>query len=428
MEGDGLAIWLLSLALILMNALFVAAEYGLVGARRARIEAKARHGNRAAKALIAAYDDLASNVAGIQIAITMLGIGLGAITEPVVTAWISGLIGAYVGGGVSVLLSLVIVTYAVVVLGELVPKYVTLRHPEGVALALVRPLAFVVTGLRPLVWLVKRSGAIAVRPFGIKVDDAVSEAVTREDLALLLRAGAAEGLEEEHARVLAKALRFDKLDAADIMVHRLDIRWLDAATPRHELLTELGKIPHSRIPVCRGDIDDVIGILYLQDVVKHWHDETVSLDQLLRPVEAVPENLSLNRVVNRMRDAKTQILLVLDEYGGTSGLITLEDVIEEVFGEMEDQLESERPPIERMSSHRISARAEVRFDELVEFLGVELSEPPSTDTLATLVVNSLGRVPRLGDTVMTAVGRLRVENMARRRITRVSLTHERGAP
>jgi CBS domain containing-hemolysin-like protein len=165
----------------------------------------------------------------------------------------------------------------------------------------------------------------------------------------------------------------------------------------------------------------MIGVVYLHDIVKHLADEPFSLEKIARPVVAVPENLTMARILELMRVEKTQMLIVSDEYGGTSGLITLEDVVEEVFGELEDSLESERKPIEQYPSGRISARSDVRIDELATFLGLSVDLEDNTDTLATIVINALGRVPRTGDSVQTEFGLMRVENMARRRITRISL-------
>jgi CBS domain containing-hemolysin-like protein len=416
-----LSLWI-SLALVASNAFFVAAEYGLIGARRSRIESLARQGNRAARALMEALADLSRYVAGIQIAITMCGIGIGAVTEPIVTELLVDLAGDTVNRAVSVVISVVLVTFVLVVVGELVPKYVTLQFSERVALLVIRPLKAFVFALTPLVWLVQRSGALILRPFGIKVEPGSQETVGKDELMLLVKAGGAEGLLDEfHAQLVARALKFDVLDAADIMVHRLDVRWLDIGTPREEVFGRLAEIQHSRVPVCRGEIDEVAGVLYLHDLVRFWNRPEFSLEAILRPVEAIPESLKISRIIERMREAKTQILIVRDEYGGVSGLVTLEDVIEEVFGEIEDQLESERPSIERVSARRISARADVRYDELLEFLGIEPQGPANTDTLAQVMIHQLDRMPRLADAVDIEIGRLRVENMARRRITRVAL-------
>lgn len=416
---------------VLGNAFFVAAEYGILGSRRGRVETMAKRGNRSAKVLLSSLDDVRTYVAGAQLAITMFGIGIGMVTEPVVGKYIERWIGGVVGKGVSVGISLVTVALFLTVVGELVPKYLAISSKERIALVLIQPLRLFVTLLGPLVWVVQKAGSGILRLLGVRVDR-VDSAITREDLMLMVRSGSDDGvLAEEHAMVVAKALRFDRLDAADIMVHRLDIKWIDIKTPRHELMRKLGKIPHSRIPVCRGNIDDVIGILYIQDVVKHWGTMEFDIGQTLKPVEMIPENLTLNRIIERMRESKSQILIVMDEYGGTSGLITLEDVVEEVFGDLDDKLEGERPNIDRSSAHRISCRAEVRYDELLTFLNSDPVEGEvPTDTLATILVDKLQRVPKLGDSVELPIGTLIVENMARRRITRVTvhLAEKHDAP
>ena len=221
--------------------------------------------------------------------------------------------------------------------------------------------------------------------------------------------------------MISRALRLDTLDSSDVMIHRMDIKWIDISIPKDQLFSTLSKIPYSRIPVCMKDIDQVVGILFIQDLFKYWQDPNFELKKILRPIEVVPENLPLSRVIKRMQEAKTEMLIVLDEYGGTSGLLTLEDIVEEIFGEIEDQLESDRSPIEITSPKHLSMKANVRFDELVSFLGLENDIIAQTDTLANLIIASIDHVPHLGDSVITPIGTLTVENMARNRITRVNL-------
>lgn len=421
MDADTSWRLLASVLLVFGNSVAVAAEYGLVGARRSRIESLAKSGNSNAKVLLQSLNSLSRYIAGIQIAISMFGIGLGSITEPLVSNWIAQWIGATVGKGISIAISFVFVTFVFVVVGELVPKYITLRFAERIALALARPLRFAIGFLSPLVWLVERTGSIILRAFGISMESMKHEALSKDELRLLVKEGSLGGaLEEQHAMVVSKALRIDDLDAGDIMVHRLDVKWLDLDTPQDKLFATIASLHHTRIPVCRGDIDEVVGILYMQDVLRTVGKSDLNIEALLRPVEAIPENLPLSRIINRMRESRSQILIVRDEYGGTSGIVTLEDVVEEVFGELEDQLESERPPIERASPQRLSARADVRYDEVLEFLNQETSGA-STETLATLIVERIGKVPRPGDAIELPIGTARVENMARRRITRVSI-------
>lgn len=425
MEGDSRVTLVVSLLLLLGSAFFVAAEYGMIGSRRTKIEALANKGNRRAKVLLQAYGQMSMYVAGIQNGITLCGIALGAVTEPALTKLISQPL-AFLPGSVVRFLSIVMVAFPLVALGELVPKYVSLKHPERMALATIGPLRFIITILYPLVWLTRKVGELVLRPFGIHIDQETEDAVSREEFALMVQASHEEGhFDESQANVISKALKFDKLDTADVMIHRLDIKWLDKDIARDDLSEALRKIPHSRFPVCDGDIDEVLGIIYLQDIMRVWSTPDFNLQKVLRPAVFVPENLTLDKVIQRMRDEKTQILIVRDEYGGTAGLLTLEDVVEEVFGELEDSLEVERPQIERVNATRITARAEVRYDELLEFIGIEPTETGyTTETLAEIIVNELQHVPRLGDSVELPIGVLRVENMARSRMTRVTITQK----
>jgi CBS domain containing-hemolysin-like protein len=422
MESDSSTTVLLSVILLLGHVFFVAAEYGLVGSRRSKVEALARKGNKNAQRVLKALDDMSASIAATQIGITMIGIGIGALTEPFLSAIILEAFAALPEQVASVL-AIVLVTYPLVVIGELTPKYVSLRYAERVALFVIGPLRVIVPVLKPLTWLFQRTTMLILRPFGIGPGTHGRQGLSREEFAVLVQTGQSEGeFEEGQAQFLTKTLRFDTLDAEDVMIHRLDIRWLDVHTPQGEIPGLVAKIRHSRIPVCDGDIDEVLGIVYVSDILAHWDSADFSLDRLMREPEFVPETLTLDRIVAHMREMKTQIVIVRDEYGGTSGLVTLEDVVEEIIGDMEDRLESERPTIEQTNELRVTARADVRYDELLSFLKLDLNdEGHSTETLASLVIEGVGRMPRLGDSVRLPIGTLKVENMARHRITRLSV-------
>ncbi len=374
-----------------------------------------------AKALSKELEDVSPYVAGSQIGVTMIGIGVGSVTEPFVTESLVELFGHSVPRAISFTISFLVVTFILVVVGELLPKYLVLNSPERVALVTFRPLKFIITILRPLIWLVQGAARLLLRLCGVKKGPD-SGSVAKEELMMLVQTGGAEGtLDKMHAEMVTRALKLDVLDARDIMVHRLDVKWLDLSLTKDELLEKIAAIPFTRLPVCRGDIDDMVGVAYLHDIVKNLHRSDFKLESLMRPLVAIPENLTMEKIVATMRDQKTQILVVMDEYGGTSGLITLEDVVEEIFGELEDRLESERPHIEVFANGRVSARSDVRLDEIIDFLHLPIESGENTDTLAQIIVDTLERVPRPGDSVETDLGKMRVENMARRRVTRVSI-------
>jgi len=412
---------LASIVLIFASAFFVAAEYSLVGSRKGRVEAMVRRGRKNAKGLAKALEDISPYVAATQIGITMLGIAIGAFTEPYVTNLLSSGLHRLDDRAVRAI-SYFIVVFVLLVVGELCPKYLALRHADRVALFMYRPLVVIVAILRPLIWLAQSTAGLLLRPFKVDTHQNGKDSIPKEELLMLVQSGGASGIIDKlQADMVSRALRLDVLDAKDIMIHRLDIKWLDASISKRDLLVRLKDIPYSRMPVCRGDIDDMVGVAYLHDIVKHLEDDAFSITSIARPVVAVPENLTMAKILEMMRVEKTQMLIVSDEYGGTSGLVTLEDVVEEVFGDLEDRLESDRRPIEEHPNGRVSARASVRIDELVTTLDLNLDLGENTDTLATIVVNALGRVPRTGDSVKTELGVMRVENMARRRITRVSV-------
>lgn len=422
MEGSPLGVLVVSFLLVLGTAFFVCAEYAIVASRRSRVEALSKQGNRGAKSALKTMEKGSQLIAVSQIGISMLGIGLGSVTEPFLTRWLSSLMGTAVPRALSVALSLIVITFFLVVIGELTPKYYTMRRAERMLLATHRVMYFLSRVARPLIWLMQRSTAVILKPLGIDIDAKTQDSIAKEELIVLVREGTEEGtLDRPHAELVARALKIDQLMAKDIMVHRLDIKWLDVSLSTDELMEKLKTIPYGRIPVCNGDIDEVLGVAYLHDVVKNMSRPDFALEQILRPAISIPENLAIDRIVARMRETKTQILIVADEYGGTSGLITLEDVVEEVFGELEDRLEVERPPVDKMRAGRISARADVRLDELLGNLGLDMDLDGSTRTLAQVLVDDLKRMPRPGDSVETPLGTMRVENMARRRITRVSL-------
>ena len=319
-------------------------------------------------------------------------------------------------------MSLFVVVFSLLVIGELCPKYVALRFPERISLFYYRPLAVFILVLRPLIILARWMAEAILRLFGIRLEHGEGESIPKEELLMLVQAGGTEGvLDQAHAELVTRALRLDILAARDIMIHRVDIHWLDSRLDRQGVLEAAANFPHTRIPVCRGDIDEIVGIVYLQDILRALLKPSFSIEALVRPAVLIPENLTMERIVATMREQKTQLLIVMDEYGGTSGLVTLEDVVEEVFGELEDRLESERPALEEVANGRISARADLRLDEVVSRLHLDLDVQDRTETLAQLVVDTLERVPRTGDVVTTDLGTIRVENMARRRITRVNL-------
>jgi CBS domain containing-hemolysin-like protein len=421
---------LIVLALVLVNAFFVAGEYALVRVRRTRMEALAATGSATAKVVLHALDHLPRYVAGIQVGITLAGLASGRFGEPALaealeplftTLFPPALVGP-VSQTIATALTLLIITYLLVVVGELVPKSVTLQFPERVALLLARPMRLVVVAFSPLIWTMNGFGSAVLRLLRLPPAAEGSEAPSVEELKLLIvqshKAGVLEDIER---RLTQRAFQLADLRVGDVMIPRPDIIAFDVATPIDEVATRVARTIHTRFPVYEGTLDQVVGILHLQDLFKRLRlgDGTSDVRSLLRPALVVPESLRMEGLLEQFRRHHTQIAIAVDEHGATAGLVTLEDVVEEVFGEFQDALEAEQPDIQPMPDGRILVRGEVRVDRVQEELGWALGDTEA-ETVAGYVMERLARVARVGDVVETPGGTIRVENMARHRITQVA--------
>lgn len=417
----------LALLFLLANAYFVVAEYSLVSSRPGKLESEANAKVPFAASALGAVKNLNRYVALVQICITALGIAVGSFIEPWLSSKLAAVFPPGTPEGLLSVVSIIIAAYPLVVIGELLPKYYALSNPEARARATIGPLRLFEVLLRPLTWLFQAGGQGLVKLLRLKTEEGPT--ISADEIFFMVRSGRGEGgIEDTQATLLTKTLKLDKLDAEDAMIHRLDVKWLDANLGLTETLEQLKEISHSRVPIANGDIDEIVGIVYLQDIIKYMDDPDFSLISIARPPVFVPETVTLDRLIGIMKENKSQIVIVQDEYGGTSGIVTLEDIAEELFGDLEDALEYERDPIEWRSTTMLTARADVRYDELLEFMKAEhdVDDPFTTEPLAAIIQDQLERLPKIGDSVDTAIGRIRVEQMTQRRIIRVGITAAEG--
>jgi CBS domain containing-hemolysin-like protein len=427
-------IWGLSIVcvLVLVNAFFVAAEYALVRVRRTRMETLAAQGSHMAKVVLHGLDHLNRYIAGVQVGITLAGLASGRFGEPALSALVDplvsrllppALVGPEVSDAVATWVTLIVITYILVVLSELVPKALTLQHPDRVALLVAKPVQLFVAGFSPLVWSMNALGHRLLDLLRMPPAEDEAGVHSVDELQLLIRQSYRAGvLEDLERQVMQRGARVADLRVAEVMIARLDIVALDLARPVDELLDHAAQTIHSRLPVYEGDLDHSIGVLYLQDLFKHLRQAhaTPDLRQLVRPALFVPELMLLDELLYTFQQRHTQIALVVDEHGSVVGLVTLEDVVEEVFGEMHDALEVAQPSIQQTPDGRVLVRGEVRLRELNERFGWQL-QAEDVDTIAGYIMKHLGRTARVGDVLETPHGRLRVENMARVRITQVAM-------
>jgi putative hemolysin len=407
------------LALVLGNAVFVAAEYALVTARRGRLEERAEQGNRPARAALHLMDEPVRFISTVQVAITVFGIAMGAIGEPLV----SGLL-EFLPRGVSFALAFTLLTYLSVTLGELVPKAVALQRAEALAVALAVPLDLLGRLLYPVVWLLQKSANAGLRLLRVKPAPAGMIAFTREDIRQSVAAAEDVGeIETAEEEMLYKVFDFAEKEAADVMVPRPDVVALSVSMPPADALRAVLDSPYTRYPVYGESLDDIVGILHVRDLVFALHSrriEDVELAELLRPAYVVPETKDLGALLAEFRRTSQHIAVVVDEYGSTMGIVTLEDLVEEIVGDIEDEFDLPDESIERVNETTIRIDGTFTIDDFNEQFGTGL-EHEDFHTVAGFVFDHLGRAAAPGDEVQSDGVRLTVLETEGSRIQRLEV-------
>ena len=386
---------ILILLLVLGNAVFVAAEYSLVTARRTRLEELAKRGNRRARTALGLLDEPVRFISTVQVGITVFGILLGALGEPLISSYFDD----WVSRGVAFLISFLILTYLSVVLGELVPKSIALQRAERMAVWLAVPLDWLGRITYPLVWVLQRSANGIARLFGVKPAPAGMTMHTEEDIRLIV--AQTEEIEQAEEEMLYKVFDFADKEAHDVMVPRPQVVALSVELPPAEALAAVIDSPYTRYPVYRDSLDDVIGILHVRDLFGALYDrgiENVVIEHIVRPAYVVPETKDLASLLAEFRRQNQHLALVVDEYGAVQGIVTLEDLLEEIVGDIEDEYDLPDESVERIDDSRIRIHGTFTIDDFNEQFGTEL---PQEDyhTIAGFVFGELGRSPQPKDEV-----------------------------
>jgi putative hemolysin len=408
--------------LILLNGAFVAAEYGLVTSRRTRIRELEREGNRRARAVLRITADPPRFIAAMQLGVTITSLAIGAVGEPLLAHLFEPVIATVL----AVILALLIITFLHVVLGELVPKGIALGHPERTALTLSGPVRGFFTIFRPLIWLLQRATEFVLGLLGQKLPGAEHEAHSEAELRMLLSSSAEQGeIELGEQEMLYKVFDFADKEVADVMVPRPDVVAVSVDMPPDEALSTVLESPFTRYPVFRETLDDVVGVLHVRDLVRALHAEDdagrVDLQSLVRPATVVPETKDLAALLTEFRRTNQHMALVIDEYGTVVGIVTLEDLLEEIVGEIEDEFDLPDETVERVDDDTIRIDGTFSIDDFNEEFGCEL---PDEDfhTIAGFVLGQLGRGAEPGDEVEYDATSFHVESVDGQRIERLTVT------
>ncbi len=407
--------------LILLNAFFVAAEYGLVTSRRTRIMELEHQGNKRARSVLKITADPPRFISAMQLGVTIASLAIGALGEQVLAHRFE----AWVASFLAVIIALLIITYLEVVIGELVPKGIALGHPERTALAVSTPVRWFFTVFRPLIWTLEESTNVILRFLRLEPPGADHEAHSEAELRMLLSSSAEQGeIEHEEQEMVYKVFDFADKEVADVMVPRPEVVAISIALPPEEALQAVLESPYTRYPVYRESLDDIVGTLHIRDLVAALHDRgiaSVDLEQLVRPADMVPETKDLAALLTEFRRTNNHLAVVIDEYGQMEGIVTLEDLLEEIVGEIEDEFDLPDETIERIDDRTVRIDGTFPIDDFNEEFRVDL---PHEDyhTIAGFVLGERGRAAEPGDSVSHDGMRFDVESVEGQRIDRLVVT------
>jgi putative hemolysin len=408
------------LGLVLGTAVFVAAEYSLVTARRSRLEESSESGSRSARVALRLMDEPVRFISTLQVGITVFGIALGAVGEPLVSRYLD-----FLPRGVAFAGSFIILTYLSVVVGELVPKAIALQKAERIALTFAVPLDLLSRFFAPLVWVLQHSSNAVLRVFRVKPAPAGMIAFTRDDIRQSVAAAEDSGeIETAEEEMLYKVFDFAEKEAVDVMVPRPDVIAIAYGLSPDDALKVVLEAPYTRYPVYRETLDDIAGIMHIRDLVAVISaDGPLPVDglaSLLRPAHVVPETKDLGALLGEFRRTNQHMAIVVDEYGATMGIVTLEDILEEIVGDIEDEFDLPDESVERIDEVTIRIDGTFTIDDFNEQFGTDLDDG-DFHTVAGFVFGHLGRAAEPGDEIDAGRLHFRVLETSGSRIHRIEI-------
>jgi CBS domain containing-hemolysin-like protein len=423
------------IVLIALNGFFVAAEFALVSVRRTRIQELADEGSRRAGMVKAALDDINQYVSTAQVGITICSLSIGFLGEPAIEALLEDPLHSLgIQGGaltlVSFAVTLTILTYFHVVFGEVAPKNMALQKAEKVSLFAIPIIAFLRRAFTPLIWLFNGSADAILRALRIEPAPGMHLIHSEEELKMLVSQSSKGGvLEDSEQEMLYNVFDFADTDVEQVMVPRPDVVAFSVDMAPAELLAAVASQPFTRYPIYRGSMDDVLGILHIRDLftaAEQQGKDRVRVESLLRPAHVVPESKSLAGLLADFRRSKSHLALVIDEYGSLAGIATLEDLLEEIVGEIDDEHDRPERPLERIGEGHIRVDGKYSVEELNEQFGLDL---PHDDyhTIGGVVFGLLGQAPHEGDVVRLGGVRMEVVETDGPRIVHVDLIMRDGS-
>jgi CBS domain containing-hemolysin-like protein len=421
------------LLLVALNGFFVAAEFALVATRRSRVEQLIEAGNPLARGVQHALDHMNAYLAVAQLGITMASLGLGWIGEPAIAALLEPLFHflpaeqAFVTShALAVIIAFALITALHITLGEQAPKMLAIQRPEGVSLVVSIPMRLTVTLFRPAVMVLNGISNFFLALLRLPPTSEHEMVHSAEEIRYLVTASRKAGvLDEVEGQMVNRVFDFGETRIYEVMVPRTEIVGIEADSSLEEALARVAEEGRTRLPVYERDLDHIVGILHLRDAVRALHsgqEGRASVRAIARAPLVVPETASIEDVLKEMRERRTQMAIVIDEHGGTAGLATLEDLLEEIVGEVQDEFERPHEPIRPQPDGSVLLDGLVAIWDVQEQFNVELPEDEGYNTVGGLVMARLGRVPHVGDHVAVDGVQFQVEAMDGHRVATVRMS------
>ncbi|MCF8452857.1 MAG: hemolysin family protein [Pedobacter sp.] len=392
--------------LVFLNGFFVAAEFALVKVRASQIEIKAKTGSRVAKIAKHMTQHLDGYLAATQLGITLASLGLGWVGEEVMTKIVSNFfnlinidMSSSVATNIGHVLAFAIITVLHIVFGELAPKSLAIQRPIGTTMGIALPLHFFYLLFRPFIWLLNGFANFILKLLGISTIGGHEAHHSSEELQYLLDQGKESGaLETNEHELIKNVFDFNDRVVKNIMVPRTKISGIELNTPHKEVLDIIIREGYSRIPVYDETIDKIVGIVHAKDILPLLaENKECVLREIIRKPYFIPETKKINDLLSELQLKRIQIAIVLDEFGGTAGMVTAEDIVEELVGDIQDEYDEEKPIVEKVSANEFIIDATASIYDVNEYLPHDLPEDGDYDTVAGLVSEIFGKIPDVGE-------------------------------
>ncbi len=422
--------------LVLMNAFFVAAEFSLVSIRRTRVEELITAGNRGARPVQNAIHDPDRFIAATQLGVTVASLGIGWVAEPALRDVIqpifqfvpANLSSVGVDAAVAGIVAFLIVTFLTVVVGELSPKSIALAYTEQIALFVARPILIFETMFRPVIWALNAMASALLKLIGLDRPAGHQLVHSVDELKMLVTASAASGaLEPSEKEMLHNVFEFNDRLVREVMIPRPDMIAFEENTTIDEFLQAFMETSHARFPIYSKTIDNITGFIAIKDVLRTFSSggpevRKQPVRSLARPTTFVPESKRIGSLFTEMQAQKAQLAIIIDEFGGTAGMVTMEELIEEIVGQLGDELAQETPLAEKIDEHSAQFDGLIRVEEVNEAMGIHLPESEDYETIAGFVLYALHHVPQEGEQFRTDNVRITVTRMTGPKIEQVLIT------